>query len=425
MQRAVRAAAVLLLVAAACTSSQEPPADRLDLGRATGATSAQPPTGSPSPATEAPADLAGIGGRLAVLDGTGRIVSIAPDGSDEVVLAEAEPGRSENRQPAWSADGTRLAWVHLEVTDEATLSASVATSTFDGRQPTETATEVVPFYLSWDPTSSRVGYLGPLGEEIEFGVIELAGRTTATPIGAGQPFYLSWAPGGDELLVHVGTDRLDRLRLDGSTTGVGDPPGSFSAPVWTADGRTLVYAAQGTLDDRLVVRHLREDASRAIVPYDGLILFVVSPDGSRIAYQVIGETETSPLSVIDLASGETTQVVDDGLVAAFYWSPDGERLLVLDPVPDEDAFWYRWLVWDGVSSFTTSRFVLSILFVRDYLPFFEQYAQSMSLWSPDGRAFAYPGMSEDGETGIWVQPARPDREPVLVADGEFVTWSPA
>lgn len=421
----MRPAAVLLLVAAACTSSQEPPADRLDLGRATGTRNLQPPTGSSSPATEAPPDIAGLEGRLAVLDGTGRIVSIAPDGTDEVVLADAAPGLSENRQPAWSADGTRLAWVHLEAADDATISASVATSTFDGRRPTETATGVVPFYLSWDPTSSRVAYLGPLGEEVEFGVIELAGRATATPIGTGQPFYLSWAPGGDELLVHVGTDRLDRLHLDGSTTRVGDPPGRFSAPVWTADGRTFVYATQGALNDRLVVRHLREDAARAIVPYDGLILFVVSPDGRRIAYQVIGETETSPLAVIDLASGETTQVVDDGLVAAFFWSPDGERLLVLDPVPDEEAFWYRWIVWDGASSFTTARFVLSILFVRDYLPFFEQYAQSMSLWSPDGRAFAYPGMSEDGETGIWVQPARADREPVLVADGEFVTWSPA
>jgi hypothetical protein len=54
-----------------------------------------------------------------------------------------------------------------------------------------------------------------------------------------------------------------------------------------------------------------------------------------------------------------------------------------------------------------------------------QYAQSMSLWSPDGSAFAYPGISEDGQEGIWIQSARPDRAPVLVADGDFVACSSA
>jgi TolB protein len=63
--------------------------------------------------------------------------------------------------------------------------------------------------------------------------------------------------------------------------------------------------------------------------------------------------------------------------------------------------------------------------VDQYLPFFEQYAQSMSPWSPDSRAFAYAGFNEQGEAGIWVQEARSDRAPVLVSDGEFVSWSPA
>lgn len=48
----------------------------------------------------------------------------------------------------------------------------------------------------------------------------------------------------------------------------------------------------------------------------------------------------------------------------------------------------------------------------------------MSLWSPDGSAFAYPGINENGDEGIWIQSARPDRAPVLVADN-FVAWSPA
>jgi hypothetical protein len=112
-------------------------------------------------------------------------------------------------------------------------------------------------------------------------------------------------------------------------------------------------------------------------------------------------------------------------LGAFFWSPDGERLLYLDPDPEEEQLWFRWGVWDGTSSFLTRRFVPSMLIAGAYLRFFEQYAQSMSLWSPDGTAFAYPGTNEEGEEGIWVQSARPDRAPVLVADGDFVAWSPA
>jgi TolB protein len=82
-------------------------------------------------------------------------------------------------------------------------------------------------------------------------------------------------------------------------------------------------------------------------------------------------------------------------------------------------------VWDGTSSFVTPRFAPSRLISVEYLQFFEQYAQSMRLWSPDSRAFAYPGTSEDGQEGIWIQSARPDRAPVLVAEGDFVAWSPA
>jgi Tol biopolymer transport system component len=131
-----------------------------------------------------------------------------------------------------------------------------------------------------------------------------------------------------------------------------------------------------------------------------------------------------PLTVVDVASGETTQVTDQ-TVGAFFWSPDGERLLYLDLDAADGRVWYRWGVWNQKRSFRTTRFLPSQVMIEQYFPFFEQYAQSMSLWSPDGSAFAYAGMNEDGEAGIWIQSARSDRAPVLVSDGTFVAWSPA
>jgi Tol biopolymer transport system component len=415
-------AALVLVLAASCTSEPE----RRDLPDVDIDVSADPTTDAPSagPTPTIASEVAGLPGRLAILNAAGDLVTMDPDGSDELVLDEVEAGRSQVRQPTWSPDGRRVAWVHVEITEAGALSAAVATSTGDGTRPTEARTAVVPFYLSWDPTSSRIAYLGsPSEDEIELGILEIAGRSAGTPLENGQPFYLSWGPNGDQLLVHVGEDRLERLGLDGSLATVAERPGSFSAPVWTPDGRTFVYASIDTGDQRLVVRGARAGSERTLVPYEGLIAFVVSPDGERIAFQVLEPERTLPLSVIDIGTGETVEITDHAS-ASFFWSPDGERLLFLDPDPDTEQLWYRWGVWDGTSSFLTPRFVPSPRMAGEYLQFFEQYAQSMSLWSPDSRAFAYPGTNEDGEEGIWIQSARPDRAAVLVADGDVVAWSP-
>jgi Tol biopolymer transport system component len=411
-----------LVVLAACTSEPEPrDLPNVDVGETTGA---EIPSATASPDPAAASDLAGLTGRLAVVNAEGNLVTLNPDGSGEVVLDEVEAGRSQVRQPTWSPDGSRVAWVHVEVTDDETLETVLSTSTDQGTRPTEATTGVVvPFYLSWDPTSSRIAYLAGRDEDIEVGIVEGEQRR-ATPLDAGQPYYLSWAPRGDEMLVHVGEDRLERLGLDGSLTTVADRPGTFFAPVWTTDGRTFIYASDGARSQHLVVHDVDARTGSQLVPFDGLVRFVVSPDGRRIAFQILEEQSAQPLTVIDVRTGETTEIVE-GLTGGFFWSPDGDRLLYLTPDPDEEQFWYRWGVWNGTSSFTTPRFVPSLLVVEEYLPFFEQYAQSMSLWSPDGSAFAYPGQNEAGELGIWVQSAEPDRAPVLVAEGTFVAWSPA
>jgi TolB protein len=49
----------------------------------------------------------------------------------------------------------------------------------------------------------------------------------------------------------------------------------------------------------------------------------------------------------------------------------------------------------------------------------------MTLWAPDGSAFAYAGTNEAGETGVWIQPAVEGVDPVLLGAGVFASWSPA
>lgn len=413
------AIATLLVLAAGCT--QEPERDLRDvtIGSATGS-----PATSPSPVGRAdvPSDV----GRLIVLDELGNLVTTAPNGSDAVVLVEAVQGETFAQQPTWSPDGSRIAWVHVDVGASGT-SAALVTTTADGQRPTETPTAVVPFYLSWDPTASRIAYLGSsTTSDIQLGIVELADPgTQPVPLDGGSPFYLSWDPSGEQLLVHVGTDRLERLELDGTLTTVAPRPGVFDAPVWTSDGRSLVYASAEEDGQRLVAHDLEDERGEELVRFEGAITFVVSPNGRRVAYQVFDDQGgVGPLSVLDRRTG-SIEPVASGATLAYFWSPAGDRLLYLLPEPEAEQTWFRWGLWDGDETFTTTRFIPTVEFGRDYLQFFEQYAQSSTLWAPDGRAFVYAGSNEAGQAGIWIQPARSGTEAILVADGVFAAWSPS
>jgi len=410
--RSLALVAISLVLAAGCTGG---------LWESPEGTTGQP-SERPSPSTQ-PSGVPRATGRIAALDELGNLIAFDADGSDPVVLDGSVPGESFVRQPTWSPDGARIAWVRLAADG---TSAEVATAAADGTRPTETRVAAAPFYLSWDPTSSRIVYLGgSASADIELGLVDVAAGSQAVALDAGSPFYFSWNPSGRQMLVHVGTDRLDRLAIDGTLTTVDDRPGTFNAPVWTSNGRTLVYASETGGGQRLVAYDLDADRGEALVRFDGAITFVVSPDGRRIAFQVVRDrTIVVPLSVLDRRTGAIERVATD-VAVAFFWSPESTKLLSLLPELAEDRVWFRWGVWEDGTSFTTGRFSPSLEFSRDYLQFFEQYAQSMSLWAPDGSAFVYAGSSESGETGVWIQPTRSGTAPVLVADGVFATWSPA
>ncbi|MGL4651425.1 MAG: hypothetical protein ACRC1H_18615, partial [Caldilineaceae bacterium] len=70
-----------------------------------------------------------------------------------------------------------------------------------------------------------------------------------------------------------------------------------------------------------------------------------------------------------------------------------------------------------------ARFLPTRTFLERYIVFSDQYAQSMRLWSPDSRAFVYPGTDETGRRGIWVQEVDAEA-PRWVAGGVMASWSP-
>jgi Tol biopolymer transport system component len=361
------------------------------------------------------------GDRLLVLKDDGSIVTLGPDGSEVMQLAAGRGIDVETRQPVWSPDGRSVAWAELELADQGT-SARLVTTAPDGSSRTEFPVETGTFFLQWDPTSSRIAYLGNFQGAIGMGVAGRSanGNPVATTLGVGQPFYLSWSPEGQQLLIHVGSETLGTLDLEGNLLPIGDAPGIFQAPVWLADGR-MVYAARTKNRQVLVVRD--GDRAKELVTFEGSIEFVASPDGKRIAYRVDDGSGLGGIDVVDVRSARS-RTVTESPTSAFHWSPDGRRLLLMTMEAGEDPTTHRWRVWDGRAATRIGpTFLPSPTFWRDYVPFYGQFAQSMTLWSPDGRAFAFAGLIGE-RAGIWVQHLNAE-DPTFVLDGgSVVSWSP-
>jgi WD40 repeat protein len=295
-----------------------------------------------------------------------------------------------------------------------------------GEAPTSSPTlNTLPFYMSWSDANTLATLRnGANGLRLETSTAESIGDGL-TLVDEGAPLYFSWEPGGERLATHIGTDRFE-LSSAGTGQPLGPAPGDFQSPHWADAG--IVAVVQDGSDQKLAVT--TEDGTvNPLARTSGPTYLISTSDGSRVAAQVIAgqpnglsamyqPTPALPSNQLVVAESDgTITVVSDSPALAFFWSPTGERLLVLDLVDSGEA---RWQVWSDGELEEVVRFELEPSFARDLLPFFDQYAQSMSLWSPDGSAFAFPG-SIDGEAGIWVQ--KLGEEPTRVSAGTWVAWS--
>ena len=400
-----------------------------------------PSNAPPSPSGSADAPPAGsvvVGGRLAVVERNGALYTMRSDGSDRVdLIAGGDPALAAV-QPAWSPDGSRLAWVVADRTGGPGAGAIVVAGS-RGEDPVVNPAPFVPYYLSWDPTGSRVAFLGSSGNPetpVEMGMLEVGAEATAPkPVAGGSPFlYFAWGPDGENVLAHAGYDRLEEIDLDGGATAVSARPGLFSTPAWSADGKTLVYAERAQGVQRLVAQVGGEEP-RVLVEGRGALSFVLRPDGGAVAYQMLGPDEgdffdrrpSEPddgVRVVDLRT-RTTDRATRMRAMTFWWSPDSERLLALAPQPEAtDTIPFTWEVWDGrETSVVQGHHAPTFEVLQNYAPFFTQYALSTTPWAPDGSAFAFAAENPDGEGQIVVQEI--DGEPVVVGDGVYVTWSPS
>lgn len=210
-----------------------------------------------------------------------------------------------------------------------------------------------------------------------------------------------------------------------------DVQGLQQAVDWSPVDNRLLTAVQNTrgLTDLVII----EEAERKILLSDveDILAFEWSPDAESVA---VLDRVTGDLSVVNVSTGQQFPVPAQ-LVLAFFWSPDSTRLAYLAlsnsgnggsarPVMQQTPT-LRWFVYDFATAqnLALSGFIPTQEMVY-YLSFFDQFARSHRLWSPDSRYLVYGEVLTSGAQVVsLVDVQNPASAPVPIGDGSIGVFS--
>jgi TolB protein len=349
------------------------------------------------------------------------VVDALGDGRVEI------PDAAGTSQPTWSPDGSTIAFSAFDD------GSPVVGVSHPGAESTFVAAPFLPFYFHWSPDGSHLAFLGngPSGF-VELGLLDAA-ALSAKSVDLGTPYYFDWSPDSDRLFSHAGAGGTRLVLITGDVLDVDDNAGLYQAPQWTEGGVVQLITMPATISAR-GLRFARQDSDQAIVvgPPEGEFERLV-PIETVSAFDYNGRDlaftdSASPTPIIRgplmVASDGEIMVVTSEPVIAFEWSPDGRRLLFLEVAGTGATPEARWVVWERGEQIAFDTITPSVASLGTYFPFWDQYARSLTLWSPDGRAFVYAELDlATGTSSVFVQPVQSGAAPQVLGDGDWASWS--
>jgi len=418
------------------------------------------PGASTPPATGTPEPEARMPGTIAFLGSDGNVLLMAPDGSDQRPLTDdAEPltfgGTSFRHYEAlaWAPGSGHLAFVGVTGDGGGIERSQVLVAAGPaGVSPVFERPGELPFYLFWSPDGSRLSFLASSQEQTDLSLWIVSQSEEPIMLDQGQPYYWDWSPDGQSLLAHVGGSaavspgeaRVTRFAaVPGSGQSLALRPLTFQAPAYEPQGwRSLVAAGAPDGSSGLLLLDRQGSPLGQVAQVGQTVAFDWSPSGRWAAFV---EQDSDPparfgeLILLDLDQPTEPRLQPTGLtsVAAFFWSPQGDRLLAIVPVravPDENqlvsshrqtATWrLRLYLVEPPSG--QPHFLTEVEPTSDFLallPFYDQYQRSSRLWSPDGEWLVLPIVRQGGDHWIARLEASPAGSLAPLAPGELAFWS--
>ena len=404
--------------------------------------------------------------RIAYINLEGQLETIAPDGTDPRVLSR---GVGVYQFPAWSPDGRHIAAIG-GTEDTAAVFLFEDDASVEVRQLFFSRREV-PVYLYWAPDNEHLSFIAvrPSGDSFGLHLVSVEGDHTDRIVASGRPCFWNWNAQGDEILLHTGFPGEETARLlfadpfDPNGLQNGDNiarPGLFQSPSFSGTGRCWAFAHLNEDNESQIIIDGQGFESQVEIAHYGvaamnwnptreLLAFISAPGPSRNAY--------GPLQLIHVSHewSEQVEVITDEMVIAFFWSPDGESLAfftvadtydrikmslvpdphqldleggtIREPEPERIRPLHLNLFVMDLESDDDPRLMLTFqpneMFINRLLPFFDQFALSHRIWSPDSDAIVLPVINHE-EPQLLIVPTR-DRQaqPRVLAGGVMAFWS--
>lgn len=423
------------------TAVETPTADASSVATST----PEEPTAEP---TETVAESGGFGaqvdsssmpGRLVFINSQGQLGTVDPDGRNLRMLAT----NGIYQFPAWSPTTNQIAAIGSTVAGAGVF----VTTDEEDNVLVPVYEDSSPIYLYWAPDGENVSFIANHREGLALHLVAADGSTGSSILSTGQPLYWQWLPDEQQQVVtHIGAGTLSYVDVDGnqSETELGDG-GIFQAPALSASGDYLAFSQNSGVQKRsIMVQDLQADEQTYEQPHAGILAMGWSPADDKLAYISPAEERAvffGPLRLYDADTNQSEVVVASDILL-FFWSPDGRSILYITlrdaegqqaqtdkmrlskPAAQQDIGFFTAFIYDVETG--RSRALLTfrptILFVTQFLPFFDQYALSHRIWSPDSRYVVLPTRNDDEENEIVVVPI--DGGPATaVTDGVTAFWS--
>ena len=375
------------------------------------------------------------------------------DASGTSDAAPVELYRSAEEPPIylyWSPDGETVAFIANRSGEDGggTLGFHLASLQEGSSRLLATGN---PFYWDWSADGGSLfihtGFTGE-GARLTFidaeGDAATGGAADEAKENLAQPGFFQ-APGispSERFVAYAERDALGRgrvvVRENPGLEGALDSGGS-SGEGSGGDGRENNGGNSG--GDGAAEATVRELSHEGLValgwsPTEDVLALSSPPAPARAFY--------GPIRLLDAQTGDLSTLVNE-LSVAFFWSPDGRYLAYLSPFLEDggdvaggtsDAPVARLASFQTqpqlpflnvtvveVASFEVrlrTSFLPTGLFLSQFLPFFDQYALSHSLWSPGSDAIVLPTLEADGPH-LLVLPLEGEARTIAAGDTPF--WS--